>query len=144
MLTVDTIENGTVVDHIRAGMGRKVLYLMGIDQNYPHRVALMINVPSKKMGKKDILKIEGILVSDEKTNLIALVSPKATVNHIQGGKVVKKSQAELPERICGVGKCPNPKCITNAEKVQSRFAMEPGDGYRCGYCERRFAASELV
>lgn len=144
MLTVDTIENGTVVDHIKPGMGKKVLDLMGIDQNYPHRVALMINVPSKKSGKKDILKIEGILVSDEKTNLIALVSPKATVNHIQGGKVVKKNHAELPEKIFGAGKCPNPKCISNSEKVPTRFTAEPGDGYRCGYCERRFGAGELV
>ncbi|MFP3950175.1 MAG: aspartate carbamoyltransferase regulatory subunit [Candidatus Micrarchaeia archaeon] len=142
-IKVDIIEQGTVVDHIRQGMGIRVMELMGIDSNYPHRVALVMNAGSKRREKKDIVKIEGILVSEEKANVIALVSPHATINHIQDGRVVKKSDAELPLNITGVGKCPNPKCITNHEEIETRFSLE-GEEYRCRYCERKFMASELV
>lgn len=142
-ITVDTIDQGTVVDHIKQGTGRRVMDLLGIDGDYPHRVALVMNVASKKGGKKDIVKIEGILVSEEKTNVIALVSPNATINHIQDGKVVKKSKAELPEKIVGVGKCPNPKCITNHQSITTVFTHNR-EGYRCGHCERKFGAGELV
>ncbi len=142
-ITVDTINQGTVVDHIRQGMGIRVMDLLGIDKTYPHRVALVMNVTSKKKKKKDIVKIEGILVSAEKTNVIALVSPNATINHIQDGKVVKKSKAELPEKVEGVGKCPNPKCITNHEGTPTEFSLDEGE-YRCSYCERKFKAGELV
>jgi len=142
-ITVDTIDQGTVVDHIQQGMGIRVMDLLGIDKNYPHRVALVMNVASKRTGKKDIVKIEGILVSEEKTNVIALVSPNASINHIQDGKVVKKSKAELPNKVEGIGKCPNPKCVTNGESIPTRFSLDEGE-YRCGYCERKFKADELV
>ena len=142
-ITVDSIDQGTVVDHIQQGMGIRVMELLGINKNYPHRVALVMNVASKKGDKKDIVKIEGILVSEEKTDVIALVSPSATINHIKGGKVVKKKKADLPEKIEGVGKCPNPKCISNHQRTPSRFALDEGE-YRCGYCERKFKAGELV
>ena len=142
-ITVDTINQGTVVDHIHQGMGIRVMDLLGIDKTYPHRVALVMNVGSKRGEKKDIVKIEGILVSEEKTNVIALISPNATINHIQDGKVVKKSKAELPNRIERVGRCPNPKCITNHEAVPTEFSLDDGQ-YRCKYCERKFRAEELV
>ncbi len=143
MLKVDIIEHGTVVDHIKAGMGRKVLDILGIDENSGNRVALVMNVPSEKMGKKDILKVEGILISKEKTDAIALVSPRASVNLIKDGKVVEKKQAELPESLHGIGRCPNPNCITTQEKAKGRFKLE-GQKYRCGYCERTFKPEELV
>ncbi|VVB97934.1 Aspartate carbamoyltransferase regulatory chain [uncultured archaeon] len=142
MITVEKISNGTVIDHIAGGMGRKVLSLLGIDEKYPHRVALMINVPSKKMGKKDIVKIEGIFVDAERANMIALVAPHATINVIRNEKVEKKFEAELPEKL-GIGRCPNPNCITNAERGHEEFAKE-GELYRCAYCERLFRSSELV
>lgn len=142
MITVEKISNGTVIDHIAGGKGKKVLTLLGIDENYPHRVALMINVPSRKMGRKDIVKIEGIFVDAEKANMIALVSPNATVNTIRGEKVVKKFNAELPAKV-EVGKCPNPNCITNSEHGHEEFLHE-GGMYRCAYCERLFRSSELV
>lgn len=142
-ITVDTIEQGTVVDHIRQGMGIRVMELLGINGDYPHRVALVMNAASKRRGKKDIVKIEGILVSEEKTDTIALIAPEATINHIKDGKVVKKSRAELPEKMEGVGRCPNPTCISRHAEVPGRFAKE-GEKYRCGYCERVFKAEELV
>ena len=142
MITVEKISNGTVIDHIAAGMGRKVLSLLGIGESYPHRVALMINVASKKMGKKDIVKIEGISVDEQKADIIALVAPHATVNIIRDEKVERKFNAELPEML-SIGKCPNPNCITNAELGHEEFSRE-GGLYRCAYCERLFRSSELV
>jgi aspartate carbamoyltransferase regulatory subunit len=143
MLKVDIIEHGTVVDHIKAGMGQKVLGILGIDEKSGNRVALVMNVPSQKMGKKDILKVEGILISNEKTDAIALISPRATVDLIKDGKVVEKKQAELPESLHGTGKCPNPNCISMQEKAPGKFHLE-GQKYRCGYCERVFKPEELV
>jgi aspartate carbamoyltransferase regulatory subunit len=143
MLKVDEIEMGTVVDHIKAGKGKKVLSLLGIGEEYPHRVALMMHVPSKKAGTKDIVKIEGKLVDQKDANIIALISPGATINIIQGGKVGNKFVVELPGELTGAGKCPNPNCITNSEETENRFRKE-GDSYRCHFCERRFKAEELV
>jgi aspartate carbamoyltransferase regulatory subunit len=143
MLKVDIIENGTVVDHIKAGAGKKVLDLLGVKEGYPYRVALVMNVPSKKTGKKDILKIEGKFVSKEKTDAIALLSPGATVNLIKEGKVAEKTQAKLPSKLEGIGRCPNPNCISTLEKTAARFDKE-GEKYRCTYCERVFNPEELV
>ena len=143
MLKVDIIENGTVVDHIKAGMGQKVLKLLGINESYESRVALVMNVSSKQMGKKDIVKIEGTLVGKEKTDAIALVSPHATVNLIKEGKVADKTKAELPEKLAGVGQCPNPNCISTLDKWPAKFSKEKEE-YRCHYCERLFRPEELV
>ncbi|MEW6529015.1 MAG: aspartate carbamoyltransferase regulatory subunit [Candidatus Micrarchaeota archaeon] len=145
MITVEKISNGTVIDHIPNGRGKKVLSLLGIDENYPYRVALMINVPSKKMNKKDIVKIEGTSVSVEKANLIALVASHATINIIKNEKIEKKINAELPEKLF-IGKCPNPNCITNLERGYEEFVKinEIKEFYRCLYCERLFKGSELV
>ena len=141
-MIVEKISNGTVIDHIAAGMGRKVLGMLGIGEDYPYRVALMINVPSKKMGRKDIVKIEGIYVDSAKANIIALVAPNATINVIKNESVEKKFKAELPQKL-SVGKCPNPNCITNSEKGYEEFGLE-GSHYRCSYCERLFKSTELV
>lgn len=142
MLTVDTIEMGTVVDHIEAGKGAKVLEILGIKEDYPHRVALVIHAPSKKSGGKDIVKIEGKQVDEKIANIIALVSPGATINIIKNEKVEKKFNVKLPNELKGAGRCPNPNCITNHETPTS-FEKE-NDGYRCHYCERLFKAQELV
>lgn len=143
MIVVDTIENGTVIDHIEVGKGRKVLDLLEVDERYPYRAALVINVPSKKMGKKDIVKVEGKFLSEEKTNTIALVSPNATINLIKNSTVVEKRKAELPKEISGIGKCPNPNCISHTEPMKSKFVIEDDD-YRCFFCERVFKPKELI
>ena len=105
MLKVDVIEMGTVVDHIKAGKGGKVLEVLGIGEEYPHRVALMMHVPSKKGKTKDIVKIEGKIVDDDTAHIIALFSPGATINIIKNGKVEKKFKVELPEELKGAGTC---------------------------------------
>ncbi len=141
-MQVDQIRMGTVVDHIKAGEASKLMKLLDIGEDYPHRVAIVLNVPSKKMKTKDILKIEGKLVSEENANLIALISPGASVNIIKDGKIEKKFQVSLPKEVKAHGRCPNPNCITHESKT-ILFTKEK-ERYRCNYCERLFSAEELV
>jgi len=144
MLKVDVIEKGTVVDHIKGGKGARVLKIMGIGEDYPYRVALLMQVPSKRKGKKDIVKIAEKIITEDEANIIALISPGATINIIEGGKVTKKYTVDLPEKLEGNGTCPNPNCITKSEsEVRQAFSKEDS-GYRCHYCERLFRAEELV
>jgi aspartate carbamoyltransferase regulatory subunit len=142
-MQVDQIEMGTVVDHIKAGKAGKVMKLLEIGENYPHRVAIVLNVPSKKTKTKDIVKIEGKLVSEESANLIALVSPGASVNIIRNSKIEKKFVVSLPKEVSGIAKCANPNCITG-EGAKTLFRKEDGERYRCHFCERLFKAEELV
>jgi aspartate carbamoyltransferase regulatory subunit len=100
-LIVEKIENGTVIDHIPAGLGLKVLDILKIDRSYEARVALMMNVPSKKVGKKDIVKVEGKLLDDKSVNKIALVAPNATLNIIKNSNVVEKKIVQLPKELRG-------------------------------------------
>ncbi|MEM3422898.1 MAG: aspartate carbamoyltransferase regulatory subunit [Candidatus Bilamarchaeaceae archaeon] len=145
MLNVEPIEKGTVIDHIKAGMGAKVLKIMGIDDSSKHRVALMMNAPSKKMGAKDIVKIAEKIITEKEANIIALISPGATVNIINNSKVEKKYTVDLPQKLDGIGICPNPNCITNSESdIKRIFTKEGEDDYRCYFCERVFKAKELV
>ena len=142
-MQVDKIEMGTVVDHIKAGRAARVMKLLRIGEDYPHRVALVTNVPSKRMGTKDIVKIEGKVVSQGEADVIALISPGATINIIKDGKIDKKLDAGLPKEVRGYCHCPNPNCITNSESAERQF-VKSDSGYRCHYCERLFKAEELV
>jgi aspartate carbamoyltransferase regulatory subunit len=145
MLKVDMIDKGTVVDHIKAGKGAKVLEILGIDEDYPNRVALMMHVPSKKGGSKDIVKIAEKLVDEKDANIIALISPGCSVNIIENQQVSRKFRVELPGSLDGAGRCPNPNCVTESENdVSQMFCKEGEDHYRCHYCERLFKAEELV
>ncbi|MFH2106647.1 MAG: aspartate carbamoyltransferase regulatory subunit [Candidatus Micrarchaeota archaeon] len=143
MLNVDTIDNGTVIDHIKSGKGKKVLEILGITEDYQHRVALVMNVTSKRLGKKDIVKIEGKKVSDPTANLICLISPDSTINQIENGKVVSKYNVKMPSSLTGVGKCANPNCITNSENVKTSFTRKDNMLF-CTFCERLFKAEELA
>ncbi|MBI5047297.1 aspartate carbamoyltransferase regulatory subunit [Candidatus Micrarchaeota archaeon] len=138
-MQVDKIAIGTVVDHIKAGKAARVMKLFGIDEEYPHRVAIVMNVPSKKMGTKDIVKIEGKIISQEMANIIALISPKASVNIIKNSKVEKKYFVVPPQELM-FGKCPNPNCIS-FEATPHFVRMD--SKYVCHYCERMFNSEEL-
>jgi aspartate carbamoyltransferase regulatory subunit len=145
-LVVEKIESGTVIDHIPAGMGLKVLEILKIDRNYGARVALMMNVPSKKIGKKDIVKVEGKTLDDKAVNKIALIAPNATLNIIKNSEVVEKKIVQLPKELRGVSKCPNPQCITNFEPIETLFKIENHAEmkFRCFFCEMAFEAKELL
>ena len=152
-LLVENLENGTVIDRIGAFRGIEVLRILQLvppegkmdpeTSGADTRIALVINVPSKRIGRKDILKIEGRRLGTQEVNRIALICPQARLNIIENGKVVEKKDVKLPRELVGVARCPNPRCISNESRVDGHFAVEP-EGIRCRYCERRFHANELV
>lgn len=140
-LQVEAIKNGTVIDHIPAKMGIKVLKLFSMDESN-QRVTVGLNLPSSALGHKDLLKIENVFISEEQANKLALYAPHATVNQIEDYRVVKKLALELPRQVNNVFACPNSNCITHNEPVESSFeVIEKKDEFRlkCKYCEKVFS-----
>ncbi len=136
-MTVDTIKNGIVIDHITVGLGMKIYSLLKLD-DLDCQVALIKNAPSKKMGKKDIIKIDAAI--DLKTDVLGYVDPDVTVNIIKDGNIVEKKQIALPEKLENVIKCKNPRCITTTEQELSQvFKLTDKENriYRCIYCETK-------
>ncbi|CAH0541520.1 aspartate carbamoyltransferase regulatory subunit [Vibrio marisflavi] len=140
-LQVEAIKNGTVIDHIPAQVGIKVLKLFDM-HNSNQRVTVGLNLPSSALGNKDLLKIENIFISEEQANKLALYAPNATVNQIEDYQVVKKLALQLPETISDVFSCPNSNCITHNEPVASSFSVLEKKNevrLRCKYCEKVFS-----
>lgn len=137
MLRVDRITNGIVLDHIQPGQGLKVFERLGLrSAGYP--VALLMNVTSSKMGRKDIIKISDTLDLD--LTMLGLLAPDATVNYIKDGVVTQKVTPGLPERVVGLIKCKNPRCITTVEHQKaSVFVLVDRETkeYECAYCGER-------
>ena len=136
-MNVDSIQNGIVIDHLKAGYGMKLYELLGLsDPRFS--VAIMQNVTSKKLGRKDIIKIDGI--QDVDLKVIGYVDPDATVNVIRDGKLIEKKSIEAPERLVNVIRCKNPRCITSSEQeLPHVFILTDRKAkiYRCLYCETR-------
>lgn len=136
-MKVERIEHGTVIDHILPSMAFDVLRVLGLSSD--KTMSILVNSHSKKGGKKDILKFEGVELSAEEANLVALVSPHATINIIVGGKVVRKFNAEAPAVVRGILTCSNPNCISNQNEPITTEFKQSDDGshrYVCTYCER--------
>ncbi|WP_214020006.1 aspartate carbamoyltransferase regulatory subunit [Methanoculleus sp.] len=134
-LLVSPIRNGTVIDHITAGEALNVLRILGITGSTRECLSIATNVESKRMGKKDIVKIENRELRTEEVDRIALLAPQAKINIIRDYKVVEKKGVEIPEVLKGVVRCPNPGCITNTnEPVESTFEVLP-KGLHCLYCD---------
>lgn len=136
-MKIDSITDGIVIDHIRAGGAMELYRLLGLfTLDCP--VAIIKNAPSQKLGKKDIIKIDSDL--EIHLDVLGFVDPDATINVIRGGVLVEKKHAGLPERITSVLRCRNPRCITSAEpdlpqifKLSNRETKT----YRCIYCEAK-------
>jgi aspartate carbamoyltransferase regulatory subunit len=136
-MKVERIEHGTVIDHILPAMAFDVLRVLRLSND--RTMSILVNTHSKKGGKKDILKFEDVELSAEEANLVALVSPQATINYIVDGEVVRKFNAETPKIVKGILTCSNPNCITNRnEPITTEFKRVPNEGntYVCSYCER--------
>lgn len=146
-LVVSKIRNGTVIDHIPAGRALEILSVLGIDVKNGPRIAVIMNVESKKLGKKDIIKIEDWRLTPEEVNVIALLAPLATINIIEDFAVVVKYKVVVPERIEGVVKCPNPTCITNkkGEPLRTKFRVVIKEPLRlqCEYCGTLVSSEEI-
>ena len=137
-LKVTPIKNGTVIDHITAGLALKVLRVLKIPASSSSVVSVAMNVNSK-YGKKDIVKVENRELDPKEVDKVALIAPKATINIIRDFEVAKKHKVKLPDEVVGIVKCSNPTCVSNSnEPVQSRFHVVNKDPpqIKCYYCER--------
>lgn len=147
-LTVSKIRMGTVIDHIPAGRALAVLRVLRISGAEGLRVAILMNVESRKLGRKDIVKIEGKVLSADEVNAIALIAPQATINIVEDFKVVKKFRVEIPDTVIGVLKCPNPTCISNKERepIVPRFRAlsKNPPALQCVYCGTIVGPDEIV
>ena len=133
-LHVAKIERGTVIDHVTAGQALNVLALLGIDGAGGEAVSVAMNVPSGRLGRKDVVKVERRELSQDELDVLSLIAPDATVNIIRDYEVAEKHVLERPERVVGVLDCPNSACITTTdEPVESHFEVLD-DGVRCAYC----------
>jgi len=136
-MKVDAIRNGIVLDHIEAGKGMEIYNFLKLDElDCP--VALIKNAGSKKMGKKDIIKIDADIKID--LEILGYIAPNVTVNIIKDGEKVDKLRLSLPETVKEVIKCKNPRCITSVEQgIEHEFRLVDREKgiYRCIYCEAK-------
>jgi len=146
-LRVRRIREGTVIDHIPPGKALKVLSILGISGGEGTVVAVLMNVESRKLGKKDMVKLEGRFLTRDEVDEIALVAPTATINIVRDYEVAEKFSLTLPKVLEGIVRCPNPSCVSNVhgEPVVSRLELvDPERGlYRCHYCGRLVEVSEM-
>ena len=149
-LRVSKIRDGTVIDHISGGYALDVIKILGITGKEKRVITIAINVSSKQLGTKDIIKIEGRILSSDEVNRITLVAPHASINIIKNYAVVEKLEVKPPQVIAGIVKCGNPVCITNSnEPVGSKFSVDSIDPLilKCHYCgytlEKRDVPSQM-
>ncbi len=138
-LNVSAIENGTVIDHIPAGVVSQVMRILKLE-DIERPVLIAANLNSEKLGKKGIIKVTDKFFESNEINKIALVAPNATLIVIKDYEVVYKKQVELPKAIKQFVKCVNPNCITNHENFDTKFEVHLTDENKvklhCHYCEK--------
>lgn len=143
MLKINSISNGIVIDHIKAGVGIKIFNYLGLDKA-DFTVALIMNAPSIKLGRKDLIKIENVMDID--FTVLGLIDPNITIDIIENESIKEKIKLRLPERVDDVIKCKNPRCVTSIEKyIPHVFYLvdeEKGE-YRCEYCDEIYTLSEV-
>lgn len=136
-MIIGQIKDGIVLDHITAGNGMILYNLLGLD-NLDCQVALIQNAESVKMGRKDIIKVDRVI--DINFDALGYVDPGVTVNIIKDGKLAKRQNIDIPEKIENVIKCKNPRCITTVEQeLPNIFVLTEKEErvYRCLYCESK-------
>lgn len=134
MLNIDSIQDGIVIDHIKAGTGMEIYHLAGLDK-LDCCVALIRNARSSKHGHKDIIKIESVIDLD--LDVLGYIDPSITVDIIRDGAIVEKKKLQKPARLKNVIRCKNPRCITTVEtETDHVFLLSENGTYRCQYCEQ--------
>jgi aspartate carbamoyltransferase regulatory subunit len=130
------LENGTVIDHLPVGTAVRALQVLRLPRTGP--VTVGMSVPSTRYGKKDIVRVEGLELSQHELNRLALLGERVTVSIVKNGTVSQKVVLETPPRLEGILRCPNPTCITNAEAVRTVFHRHGAYPFRfrCHHCER--------
>ncbi|TAN33263.1 aspartate carbamoyltransferase regulatory subunit [Patescibacteria group bacterium] len=144
-LLVNAIKNGTVIDHITAGSALKIIRILNL-ASHEKVVTVGLNLPSKSMGRKDLIKVAERELSPDEVSSVAILAPQASINIVKNYEIVKKFKIKLPEKIESVVVCPNPKCITNHEPMASVFFILPNGKHiklRCKYCEKVFGHDDI-
>ncbi|MBO7634515.1 MAG: aspartate carbamoyltransferase regulatory subunit [Lachnospiraceae bacterium] len=137
-MNIDGITNGLVIDHIEAGKGMELYNALHLG-DLECSVALIKNVVSHKMGKKDIIKVDEVI--DVDLNVLGFIDPNITVNTIKNNEIVSKAHIELPQKVTNIIKCKNPRCITSVEQeLPHVFKLTDPEKriYRCVYCETKY------
>ncbi len=144
ILSVNAIENGTVIDHVPSENLFKVIYILGLEK-ITTMVTFGANLDSRKLGRKAIIKVSEVFFKDDEINKISLVAPHASLNIIRDYEVVEKRDVTIPDEIIGIVKCFNPKCVTNTEAVTTHFWVQNKQkvALRCQYCEKLTTQEEL-
>ncbi len=144
MLNIGKIEEGFVLDHIKAGKSMQIYRHLGLDK-LDSTVAIIKNAKSKVMGKKDILKVECDINSLD-LDVLAFIDHNITVNVIKDGKIIEKRSLVLPKEIRGVIRCHNPRCISSIEQELPQIfylADEEKEIYRCRYCDEKYSEGDV-
>ncbi len=145
-LKIQKIKNGTVIDHLPSGTAFGICRLLGIDnRSGENTVALLSSVCSKANGKKDVIKVENVKLSEKDVERVCLLAPKATINIVNDFKVVKKFKPTLPKQVVGIAKCLDPRCISNLplEPIVPKFSVTK-DGLKCQYCDNLIKTCNIV
>ncbi len=138
MLNIGGLNHGVVIDHIAAGGAMKIYEYLKLEK-LDCSVAIIKNAKSNKMGKKDIIKIEGPIQID--LDILGVLDPNLTLDMIENGKIIEKRNPNLPEQVTGIIRCKNPRCITSVEQeLPHRFRLTNKEKgiYRCIYCEQAY------
>ena len=141
-IRITPIKNGTAIDHLNPGSVYKILEVLDLRE---FTITAGMSVESRKMGKKDLIFIEGKELDEKEMNKIALIGKGATVNIIRGSEIKRKFQLSYPEKVESIIRCINPNCITNAEKLKTKFTIrkEPLEA-TCYYCGTKQDEVEIV
>ena len=144
-LSVNAIENGTVIDHIPPGQAIRIASLLKL-AHHENQITIGLNLKSSSTPFKDLIKISGHQLNEQEQHYVSLLAPQATINLIENFTVVKKFKGELPDKIIGLLVCPNPNCITNYETIRTRFnLLQQGAQNKlyCDYCEKSFSRQDI-
>ena len=137
-MNIDSIRNGYVLDHIKAGASMEIYRLLGLDK-LDCSVAIIKNAKSTKLGRKDIIKIDALIDLD--LDVLGYVDPDITVSIIKDGVQVEKKHPQLPKKLVNVMRCKNPRCITTTEPhLPAEFVLSDPEKhtYRCAYCDSEY------
>ncbi|MEG0110138.1 MAG: aspartate carbamoyltransferase regulatory subunit [Oscillospiraceae bacterium] len=139
MLNIDSIQNGVVIDHLKAGTSLQIYNLLELD-SLDCGVAIIRNTRSSKLGRKDIIKIEGEVDID--FDVLGYIDHNITIDVIRNGKIVEKKQLLMPRHLKNVIRCKNPRCISSIEEeIDQLFDLSANGKYRCAYCEQEFTVA---
>jgi len=141
---VPAIRDGTVIDHIPSRETFRIIRILD-PQEFEHPISVTLNLYSKKMGKKGVIKIDNRFLTKSEVDKIAILAPSATVSIIRDYKIKKKIHVKLPKELNGIIKCSNPVCVTNREEVHTTFKVIREDPLevKCHYCEKVYVKDEL-